>query len=245
VVLLHGWGLNGAAWRPVAERLSGTMRLHVVDLPGFGHSPLPPGGEYSLEAIAEALRPHIPPGAALIGWSLGGLVALQLANQLSPPPAGLMLVASNPMFMAAEDWPGIQPRVLDSFQQALQQDIGKTIERFLAIQALGAPNAKQDIKRLKGWIHQRPAPHPDALSGGLEILRQADLRPQLDGLRVPLAGVFGRLDSLVPRSLHAELSERVPEGRFQLLADAAHAPFVSHADWFVEEVNLWLEQLGT
>ncbi|MDX1266111.1 MAG: alpha/beta fold hydrolase, partial [Oceanisphaera sp.] len=38
LVLLHGWGMNGAVWQGLAPRLEADFRLHLVDLPVFGHS---------------------------------------------------------------------------------------------------------------------------------------------------------------------------------------------------------------
>ena len=43
LVLLHGWGMNGAVWHGIAQELAAHYRLHLVDLPGFGNSPLQAG----------------------------------------------------------------------------------------------------------------------------------------------------------------------------------------------------------
>src|SRR5690606_41998086 len=71
LVLIHGWALHGGVFGPLAERLSTRYRLHLVDLPGHGHSrdsdvPLQPA------MVASAVAARTPP-AAWLGWSLGGL----------------------------------------------------------------------------------------------------------------------------------------------------------------------------
>ena len=38
LVLIHGWALHGGVFAPLVARLSGRFRLHLVDLPGHGHS---------------------------------------------------------------------------------------------------------------------------------------------------------------------------------------------------------------
>ncbi|HRA24442.1 MAG TPA: alpha/beta fold hydrolase, partial [Usitatibacteraceae bacterium] len=38
LVLLHGWGLHGGVWQGLARELAPAFRLHLVDLPGHGHS---------------------------------------------------------------------------------------------------------------------------------------------------------------------------------------------------------------
>ena len=42
LVLLHGWALHGGMWGPWLDHLATHRRLHVIDLPGHGHSAWPP-----------------------------------------------------------------------------------------------------------------------------------------------------------------------------------------------------------
>ncbi|EAZ74640.1 carboxylesterase BioH [Vibrio cholerae NCTC 8457] len=56
LVLVHGWGMNGAVWQQTAQALSDHFRVHVVDLPGYGHSAEQHAA--SLEEIAQALLEH-------------------------------------------------------------------------------------------------------------------------------------------------------------------------------------------
>ena len=84
LVLIHGLGSSGADWALQVPALEGTFRVIVPDLPGSGHSPLPPRG-CTIEALAEAiwaLCDHL--GATqvnLVGFSLGGAVSLEMAVQ--------------------------------------------------------------------------------------------------------------------------------------------------------------------
>ena len=77
VVLLHGLGGTGSVWRAVAERASGTV--HAPDLPGHGSAGWLPS--YSFGAMAEQVAAGLPDAAsyAVVGHSLGGVVALALA----------------------------------------------------------------------------------------------------------------------------------------------------------------------
>ncbi|GIM95484.1 alpha/beta fold hydrolase [Paractinoplanes toevensis] len=79
LLLLHGLGASGgvwAEWGPVlAQRWSG--RWLAPDLPGHGGSAALP--EYTFEALAAAVRPLVEPGTVVLGHSLGGVVALELA----------------------------------------------------------------------------------------------------------------------------------------------------------------------
>ncbi|HEH9406771.1 MULTISPECIES: pimeloyl-ACP methyl ester esterase BioH [Aeromonas] len=237
LVLLHGWGMNGAVWHGIAQPLAAHYRLHLVDLPGFGNSPLADGSEYSLPWLAEQVAAVLPQKCHLLGWSLGGLVASQLALTQPERCQSLITVASSPCFMARDDWPGIAPKVLTGFNQMLAGDFKQTIERFLAIQAMGSEHARDDIRQLRHWLAERPAPQLAALEAGLGLLADVDLRDALATLSLPWLRVYGRLDSLVPKAAIPLLDERYPASHSLVLEKASHAPFISHPQQFVEIIR--------
>ncbi|MEE8379313.1 MAG: alpha/beta fold hydrolase, partial [Gammaproteobacteria bacterium] len=74
LVFLHGWGMNGDVWESVTPSLAKNYRVTTVDLPGHGRS-VDKLDDYSLKNLAKQVMDVTPPGAALVGWSLGGLVA--------------------------------------------------------------------------------------------------------------------------------------------------------------------------
>lgn len=236
LVLLHGWGMNSAVWQGIAPTLAKHFRLHLVDLPGFGRSPLADDGDYTLPWLAERVGEVMPEHATVLGWSLGGLVASQIALDRPTQVAQLVTLASSPCFVARDEWPGIAPKVLDNFQAMLGHDFSLTIERFLAIQALGSEHARDDIRQLKEWLAQRPAPHPRALAAGLEILADADLRDEMLRWQGPWLRIYGRLDSLVPKATIPLLDQRYPASRSILFEKASHAPFISHPDEFCQRL---------
>jgi pimeloyl-[acyl-carrier protein] methyl ester esterase len=105
--------------------------------------------------------------------------------------------------MARDDeWPGIAPKVLAGFNQMLAGDFKQTIERFLAIQAMGSEHARDDIRQLRHWLAERPAPQLAALEAGLGLLAEVDLRDELTPLSLDLpcrATGHGRLIPWCPR----------------------------------------------
>ncbi len=232
LVLLHGWGLNAEVWNGIAPRLSSQFTLHLVDLPGFGRSQH--YGAMTLEAMAEAVVKRAPASALWLGWSLGGLVASQIALTSPQRVAGLITVASSPCFSAKDDWPGIKPEVLAGFQHQLSEDYRRTVERFLALQTLGTETARQDARLLKDVVLNQPMPTVEVLNGGLEILRSVDLRAPLCGLQVPFLRLYGWLDGLVPRKIVASLDALWPHSESLIFDKAAHAPFVSHPQAFCD-----------
>lgn len=226
LVLLHGWGLNAEVWHCISEELASHFTLHLVDLPGFGRSR--GFGAMSLDEMARQVLDAAPQNAIWLGWSLGGLVASQIALSQPERVKALVTVASSPCFSAQETWPGIKPDVLASFQQQLSEDFQRTVERFLALQTMGTETARQDARTLKQTVLSLPMPEVEVLNGGLEILKTVDLREPLAALAMPHLRIYGYLDGLVPRKVVPLLDALWPESESQVIAKAAHAPFISH-----------------
>ncbi len=130
--------------------------------------------------------------------------------------------------------------VIQQFASMLTRDLPLTVERFLAIQAMGSATARQDIKALKQAVLALPLPQSDVLLAALDILIETDLRPQLGQIRQPVAGCFGKLDSLVPVAMLSQLQLDLPQLQLQILPKASHAPFISHPTEFIE----WIQQFG-
>ena len=95
-----------------------TRNLARILLPGFGRSR--GFGALSLADMAEVVLRQAPDKAIWLGWSLGGLVASQIALTHPERVLALVTVASSPCFSARDEWPGIKPDVLAGFQQQLR-----------------------------------------------------------------------------------------------------------------------------
>lgn len=238
LVLLHGWGLNAEVWRCIIPRLSTHFRLHLVDLPGYGRSH--ELGEMSLPEMAQCVMNAAPPQAWWLGWSLGGVVAMEAALQQPQRVSALLTVASSPCFAADEPWPGIRPEVLTNFQQQLSEDFQRTVERFLALQTLGTDSARQDARQLKAVVLEQPTPDIAVLNTGLQMLRHVDFRQSLMSINCPVLRIYGYLDGLVPRKVAGLLDTLWPQSHSVIMPHAAHAPFISHPDAFSDELIQFL-----
>ncbi|HBN90748.1 MAG: pimeloyl-[acyl-carrier protein] methyl ester esterase [Alteromonadaceae bacterium] len=238
LVLLHGWGMNQGVWRSVTSQFEHKVSLLTPDLPGFGLSqqyPIP----YQLNAVIELLAEQIPDDSYLCGWSLGGLLAISLAKRFPHKVKQLGLVAASPCFVADAHWPGMAEHVLQQFAQALSNNLTQTIERFLAIQAMGSSNAREDIKALRQAIMAYPAAQPEAVVGALQLLK-LDLRAEFAALTQPISGIFGRLDALVPADVVDALQLLNRNAQLSVIEHASHAPFISHPEAFNHWLSDWV-----
>ncbi len=234
LVLIHGWGMNGAIWEQTVARLSEHFTVHIVDLPGYGNS----AGCHAADitAIIDMLLESAPKKAVWVGWSLGGLIATLVALNFPERVSKLVTVAASPKFAAESDWRGINPAVLSGFTEQLVDNFQKTIERFMALQAMGSPTARQDVKQLKKAVLSRPLPDQTALLLGLNMLKSIDLRHQLSEIRVPFLRMYGRLDGLVPVKMVDELNNMFPNSDYVIFSDSSHAPFMTEPDTFCQQL---------
>lgn len=234
-VLLHGWGLHGGVWAPLAEVLAG-RRVHCLDLPGHGRSrgPVPDTLAGAAARVAEAT----PSGSTVMGWSLGGLLALRLALDWPDRVARLVLVAATPRFVSGPDWPhGVAPEVLTEFRSQLASDYRQTLGRFLALQARGSESAREDTRWLRGLLADHGEPQPDGLARGLAWLAGEDLRAELGRVTAPVHLIGGERDTLVPPAALEATAAALPDARTSLVPGAGHAPFISHRSAFLHALE--------
>jgi pimeloyl-[acyl-carrier protein] methyl ester esterase len=233
LVLVHGWGMHGGIWRELLPALDAWEPRLTPDLPGHGGAPCP-AGPYGLDEITDALAPDVPPGATVLGWSLGAMVALNLARRHERRVRRLVLVSATPKFTNTDDWDcGIADGVFELFARTLVSDYRLTLNRFLSLQVRGSATSRSTLRLLRSVLFARGEPQQAALAGGLDILRQADLRPWLDEIRQPAQVIAGLRDRLVPAAASRALAAALPAGRFTALPAAGHAPFVSHRAEFL------------
>lgn len=235
LVLIHGWGMNGAVWQPTVENLATQFRVHTVDLPGYGLSES--ASATDLDDICQQVLAQAPQQATYLGWSLGGLVATHIALHAPTRIEGLITVASSPKFAAEKGWRGIQPQVLSDFTAQLTDNFQKTIEGFMMLQAMGSPSARHDVKAIKQQVFSRPMPNPQALALGLDILAQVDLRTSLTNLQLPFLRLYGRLDGLVPKKVAEDVSQFAPHSQCHVFPASSHAPFMTEPEAFCRIVE--------
>jgi len=238
---LHGWALNGSVWDPVVDHLKQKYQVTTVDLPGHGKSPPPASGEYTVDSLAESVRLILEPNTVLAGWSLGGLVAINIAAQYPELVKKLVLIASSPQFANTESWEhGVKKSVIDSFANDLTLKYRETIHRFLAIQTFGSEKAKPVIRELKEKVFANGEPHIDSLSKGLQILKNCNLWEVAKNIQCPTLIILGEKDTLIPKSSGQETQKVISGSELQIIKGAGHAPFISHPDEFLKNISTFI-----
>ena len=241
-VFVHGWAMNSAVWDDCIAQLPDWINSVVVDLPG--HGTMADIEANTLDDYVKAIVPLVHRPVLWVGWSLGGLAVLRLAELYPQRVASALLIATNPCFVIQENWPyAVDAKVFDQFASDLTRDQEKTIRRFLALQVKGLPDAMKVVRQLQKSIQSRGQAATKALISGLEILLETDLRNNLNLIESPLYWMLGARDSLVPGELADALKTKYQQENVHLYEKASHAPFISQRDDFIKQLLVIAEKL--
>ena len=239
LVMIHGWAMHGGVFAPLVKQLEDRCTMYVVDLPGHGHSrestlPLDPAA--CAQVIASAT-----PAAFWLGWSLGGLTALQATQTVPQHVLGLAMLSTTPKFVRSDDWTyGNDPALVRQLALDLETDYHATLERFLALEAMGSTDPRSELRTLRADVFSRGEPDLRVLQEGLRILEQTDLRDTLPTLPVRSSWVAGHLDRLVhPDAMRWSAAQC--GGEIAVVPHAGHAPFLTHADAVAQALHPLLE----
>lgn len=230
VALLHGWGMHGGVFGALAATLGTCFRVHSIDLPGHGRSPWAKGAS-DLEGLARLVAAHLPGECRLVGWSLGGMVAVRLATLYPERVPALVLIGTSPCGARRRDWPhGLDETLLTGMATRLGRDWRATMQEFVSLEVRGEESPLATLRELKQRLFEHGAPSTAALAAGLEVLRGTDLRPELPRVTARTLVIGGEYDRLAPPAAVAALAALVPGARLESIARAAHAPFLSHRE---------------
>jgi len=240
LIMLHGWSMSSVVFSEVAEILAARHRVLCPDLPGHGTSDSLVDCDLKgfAAAIAEWAALLGVESADLLGWSLGGQVALQLAADRRLSLEKLLLISTTPKFCAAGDWShGLPETQLKTLERNLVRAFEKTLGDFFNLQFVSEDLPKERYRQiLKFAVRSGNLPQPKFAREALRLLGAADLRALLDHIVQPTLVMHGELDQIIPVGAGSYLAERLPNAELARMEEIGHAPFFSRPD---ESVKLW------
>ncbi len=243
IVFIHGWGLHGDIWGDVLDTLAECFTVTTIDLPGHGRSPVHEG-EMTLTHLADALSVLVSQPVVWLGWSLGSLITMTLARRHPEKVRALIFIAATPKFIKGDDWnSAMEPDTLQGFADGLDKDYRATLNRFLSLQSGNGKNSRELIRKLRDDVFKHGEPDQEALTAGLQLLRDSDLRSELADINQHTLLIHGGRDRLTPPAAAEHLQQEIPNTCVSIIEDAGHAPFLSHPDEFSDAVRHFIDEL--
>jgi pimeloyl-[acyl-carrier protein] methyl ester esterase len=221
---IGGWGSTEAVWERTLERVEGNAPTFLSWLECIEDWPAALGKLRSL------------PRCVLVGWSLGGLLALRAALELGPENteekiAGLVLVSATSRMCASSgsggDYVGADGRALAAMRNQLARAPEVVLAEFAA--ACAAPDGGEEVRA--GWLRQAKQFSAEEMTAGLACLATCDLRERLGEVAVPCRILHGEGDRIVPLGSAQFLAGRIVGAELEVVRGRGHAlPFTAPAE---------------
>jgi pimeloyl-[acyl-carrier protein] methyl ester esterase len=229
LVCLHGWGMNLCVFDELRDAMP-ERESWAIDLPGHGRSEWRPE-RADFASQGGDLLAALPAQCVLLGWSLGGQLALELARVAPQRIHALVLISATPRFAQSPDWPhGLDADAVHNFSRSLGQDWRQTLSDFVWLQLRGGRHAEATQQRVRIALDEHGAPRPEALQAGMHLLGSLDLRAMVPAVAQRALLIAGQNDRVVPPAATRWLAETLPRGSFHQIPRAAHASFLSHVE---------------
>lgn len=203
-VFIHGAGRTPASWGPQLARFEGAL---AVALPGHPDG-APLMGTRAMADWIIAEVEDVPGPMVMVGHSLGGAVALEVALQRPDLVAALVLVSTGARLPVPDD-------AIARIDADFEGECARLVEQSWL---------HHDADLIRRGTNSVISMGPDSLRADYLSAREHDVRGKLAGISVPSMVMSGESDPLVPTWLSEELADELPGASLAIIAETAHVP---------------------
>jgi pimeloyl-[acyl-carrier protein] methyl ester esterase len=224
IYAIPGWGFQSSVLRTLSNK-----NFHMIGLDYMHLSQL------TLKEMSKNLSASIPEESVLLGWSFGGLIAIQMAASFPSKVKKLILLNSQPKLLASLQWAGIDPLAAKIFHIAFKEDFKKCMNKFVSL--IGHPNPSFAIRQaLRQKVCQTS---PQALASFLSELFGADLRDEYRHLRCDVLHIISDQDKIIRQDI-IHLLALNPRICTKIFINTSHAGFLSNRALYIDAIEGFL-----
>lgn len=257
LVLLHGWNCSVSDFEQNIETLSKTHRVFALDLLGHGNTEKPPNESYTLERQAQFVLDFMTTvgleQAHLLGFSLGGRLALQCAAMKPQCVSSLILLAPG----GVDDRGGVILELRLASVAFLGELLGVHPSKYAIRSVWGkvffdpTPFVTDEFVEKRLEMANRPGAHQALLKclrsfvgfGGFLPGPVKDIQAKMIIMDIPVFVIWGKEDRFISSEHHNVLAEKLPDAKVELFDRCGHAPHIECADLFHEKVLSFLKEV--
>jgi pimeloyl-ACP methyl ester carboxylesterase len=252
VVLVHGLGGQWQNWLENIPRLAQERRVLALDLPGFGLTPEPADGEISIPGYGRCVDSFCDKlglgQVALVGNSMGGYVAAEVAIQFPQRVSRLTLVSAAGISSADT----LQAPILTFGRVATalaantmarhRQLAARPITRHMSLLLVARhPRLLKADLAYEGFFK---GAGKDGFDDALRASLNYDFRDRLPDVKVPTLIVWGEKDSIIPVRDADEFERLIDDSRKVVMRDTGHIPMAERPDTFNDLLLDFLAESG-
>lgn len=220
LILIHGYPFDHTMWKFVVAELEGKVQIITPDLPGFGDNPAEnaePSIDLMADDVAELFDLHHFKKAVIAGMSMGGYVALALAERHKNRVAGLGLISTQAMADTPEMQEGRRTLIAKVSVEGT-----KPAEALLPKLFSAAHQNNPEFERFA--IEGAKNAGVEGITWALEAMaRRPDRSALLRALKIPTLVFHGAEDKIIPVERARQLAETVAGAKYVEVPDVGHA----------------------
>ena len=240
IVFIHGLGSSADRWLDIPLALSLYYHSIAIDLPGFGMAEKPETGfGYSITEYADFVS-HVVSQlglskAHLVGHSLGGYIAAEIAIRYRPLVDRLVLVDSSGMLNGPTD---LLKEYFAAAMMPTKESVRKVFEQMVAV-----PSRIPQIL-VDGFIYRMSFPGAKnafrlAYENSVNTQIGEERLQKISGIKTMI--IWGREDKLIPLHHHSAFHRAIDDSFVKVIDDAGHAPFAEKPALTCELVRAFLQ----
>ncbi len=202
-LLLHGLGDTAALWDKTLTELPKNAGYITLDLLGFGKSPVASWSAYDARSQARSVRATcrllgVTGPLVVVGHSLGGLVAVELAHRY-PRTVSRLILCSPPLYETSDDQNRAQESLLRRFYEQISKQPKLIVDTYALGQRIGFAPASLNVSltNVENFIASLQS----------AIINQRTI-PALEKISKPITIIGGVFDPLIIHSMYAKLARK-------------------------------------
>ena len=238
--LLHGMNGNSQSWANLFYSLSSSYRIIAWDAPSFGASDMFGDSIDEYKNAAKALLKSLNVNnVILIGHSMGGLVATQLAVDNEISSDGLILSSTHLGFGLKKG-----QDLIERYSNRIKAFEEKTSELDYAINRTRRNTSEDTPEEVIQFLANIATDlRVESIRDGGRMSQETDNTNICNNLNVPVLILSGGKDKVISTDMHAALAAAIPGAKKVVFPNAGHASFAECADQFNDHVKNFAEKV--